>query len=250
MAYDFSWHADHGALTDSSAETVLRTLMEIFAPQSVLDVGCGDGRWLRQCLKLGVQSATGVDGPWTDLKSLVIPRDCFIVQNLEQRFSLSRKFDLVLSLEVAEHVAPASSEGFIANLVAHGDCVLFGAAIPYQGGFRHINERWQSFWAEAFAHHRYQVFDLFRSRIWNSEAIHFWYKQNMLLYINVERADLLATAETYLRKNAVYQLPLDVVHPEKYQAIASYDQIAFKSLLRKLPRKALEKARSVIAGGI
>jgi SAM-dependent methyltransferase len=248
MAYDFSWHANHGALTDSSAETILRMLMDAFAPQSVLDVGCGDGRWLRQCEALGATTTAGVDGPWTDVSALLIPRDRFVVQNLEERFSLGRKFDLAISLEVAEHVAPKASEGFIANLVAHSDCVLFGAAIPYQGGFRHINERWQSDWAQSFARHRYRVFDLFRNLIWSSAAVHFWYKQNMLIYINEDRTDLLAAAERYLRDKAVHQLPLDVVHPDKYQAIASYDQIAFKPLLRKLPRKVLEKAHSVIAG--
>lgn len=104
-----------------------------------------------------------------------------------------------MSLEVAEHLAPEHSEQFVANVVAHSDCVLFGAAIPDQGGYRHINERWQSYWAGIFARQGYRAVGLLRSTIWANDAIHFWYQRNMLLYLNSSRDDLMARAADHMR---------------------------------------------------
>jgi SAM-dependent methyltransferase len=246
MTYDFEWHARHGDRTDTSAKIILEILKGVFDFKSVLDVGCGDGRWLRQCAALGVETCIGVDGPWTDKRRLLVSTDSIAIHNLVGRFDLHRRFDLAVSLEVAEHIAPEHSEQFIANLVAHSDWVLFGAAIPYQGGFRHINERWQSYWAGIFDGHGYQVFDLLRNIIWTNTSIHFWYKQNMLTYVNRNRSDLIATVASYIATKGISQLPVDVVHPEKYEAVASYDQIAFRPLLKKLPSRAIHKARSIV----
>jgi hypothetical protein len=56
-----------------------------------------------------------------------------------------------MSLEFAEHIKPQFSKTFVENMVRHSDVVLFGAAIPFQGGFRHVNDVCRSFWAELFA---------------------------------------------------------------------------------------------------
>jgi hypothetical protein len=42
-------------------------------------------------------------------------------------------------------------------------------------------------------------------------------------------------------------LPIDIVHPEKYEALASYNQIAFEPLLRKLPSRIVSKVSSMLA---
>lgn len=248
VAYQFSWHARHGAMTDSSARVVMEQLASFLPLRSVLDVGCGDGRWLRRCSALQVDTTLGVDGAWTRRDALCIDEDRVVVRDLEQPFDLGRRFDLVISLEVAEHLPPAAAETFVANLVAHGDCVLFGAAIPFQGGFRHVNERWQSYWAGLFDRHELQVFDVCRARLWSRTDVHFWYKQNMLLFVSRRRPDLLQAVCAHIERERIQQLPLDIVHPDKYAAIASYRQIAFKPLLRELPMQAITKARSLLTG--
>src|SRR5215472_1038912 len=104
--YDFSWHQSHGDLTLSSARCVAPILHSLFGLESVLDVGCGDGRWLASFRECGVTVITGIDGPWTDLAKLQIEPSNFSVLNLSERFDLQRKFSLAVSLEVAEHVDP------------------------------------------------------------------------------------------------------------------------------------------------
>jgi SAM-dependent methyltransferase len=245
--YDFEWHKTHSDQTSASANVIVPLLKSIFAVSSVLDVGCGDGRWLACFLSSGVRSICGVDGAWTDQSSLLIPQHYFSVRDLSKPFDLDQRFDVAISLEVAEHVASEYSVQFIENLTKHSDIVLFGAAIPFQGGFRHINERWQSYWASLFNSQGYQCFDPFRSQIWQREEVSVWYRQNMLLYVKRERHDLISRIRSHLDLNRVPEMPIDVVHPERYEAIASYSQIAFKPLMRKLPKLAAKKLADVIS---
>lgn len=245
MGYDFDWHARLSAGTESAARIVLSPLCTFLKIASAVDFGCGDGRWLRQCRELGVSTTVGIDGPWTREGDLVIPREDLRILDLETPIDLGRRFDLVISLEVAEHCVPECGELFVDNLVRHGDAILFSAAIPYQKGYRHVNERWQSYWASAFAARGYQCFDCFRSRLWGRDDVHFWYKQNLLLYINRDRDDLLRAVVEYMQREGIAPLPVDIVHPDKYLASATYDTIAFRPLMRKLPGKVAGKAAHV-----
>jgi hypothetical protein len=68
----------------------------------------------------------------------------------------------------------------------------------------------------------------------------------MLLYLRRERQDLISRIKSHLDLNHIPEMPIDVVHPERYQAIASYSEIAFKPLMRKLPRLAAKKLADVI----
>ena len=172
------------------------------------------------------------------------------MHNLENPLQMGRQFDLAMSVEVAEHVAKEFSGQFVKNITAHADLVLFGAAIPYQGGFRHINEQWQSYWADRFATEGFRCFDLIRSLIWTRNDVYFWYKQNCLIYIRESRADLIAQAEASITKHGASQLPMDVVHPELYDNLASYRQIAFRPLLRQLPKLVAQKTFAIISGKI
>ncbi len=240
--YDFEWHKDHGEKTTTSAERIIDLLAPVLSMDAVLDVGCGDGRWLAAFWARGATTILGVDGPWTDMTRLLIPADQVAIHDLTQPFDLGRRFDMALSLEVAEHVDKTCSEAFVDNLVRHADVVLFGAAIPFQGGFRHVNEKWQSYWANLFDARGYATYDILRHRTWNDDGVHFWYKQNALLYVN--RTNIAATdrVSRHIAEQNIQQLPLDIVSPEKYAVLASYRQVAFKPLIKELPLRMAEKA--------
>ena len=77
----------------------------------------------------------------------------------------------------------SASEGLVRDLCALADTVLFAAAIPFQGGAGHINERWQSWWAQKFSENGYDPFDVLRRDIWGRRDIAWWYKQNTILYV-------------------------------------------------------------------
>jgi 2-polyprenyl-3-methyl-5-hydroxy-6-metoxy-1,4-benzoquinol methylase len=136
----------------------LPEILHVFEVRSALDVGCGIGTWLREFDRLGVKSYLGVDGDYIDLNQLVIPRDRFKSRNLEETFNFGW-FDLFCCVEVAEHLPSSVANNFVASLVKSEPIVLFSAAIHRQGGTGHVNEQWQSYWAEKFAHHGYVTLD-------------------------------------------------------------------------------------------
>jgi len=246
--YDFDWHKSHGDKTSSSGAVIAGILSKSFRINSVLDIGCGDGRWLRAFRDQGASVTRGVDGPWTNQSRLLIEQSDFTVHNLEKPLRMGCQFDLAMSLEVAEHVSREFSDQFVKNITAHADLVLFGAAIPYQGGFRHVNEQWPSYWAEKFASVGFKCFDLIRSLVWTRDDVFFWYKQNCLVYIRESRADLVAQAETSVAEQGASRLPMDIAHPELYSNLASYRQIAFRPLLHQLPVMVAQKAYALISG--
>ncbi|MFL5915682.1 MAG: class I SAM-dependent methyltransferase [Gaiellaceae bacterium] len=214
---DTSYSADYyRILADESrrsADRVLPVLLESSTVLSALDVGCGLGTWLAALQDLGVKDVVGIDGDYIQRELLQFPSERFMPLNLEESFDLGRRFDLVISMEVAEHLAPASAEAFVGSLVRHAPTILFSAAIPRQGGTDHVNEQWPDYWAEKFRRHGYLAVDAIRPRIWGDPAVAFWYAQNTILYV---RPDHLPES---LRSRVVEDLTsLSVVHPRQFSA--------------------------------
>jgi SAM-dependent methyltransferase len=166
----------------SSADVVLPIALETIPAQSVIDVGCGVGTWLAACEARGLTDYLGIDGDGASA-SLDISPDRFRVVDLTQPFGIGRTFDLAMSLEVAEHLPAASATHFVTELTTLAPAVLFSAAIPGQGGTRHINEQWPSYWAGLFQARGYVPMDVIRPRVWDHPDVDWWYQQNTLLYV-------------------------------------------------------------------
>lgn len=192
--------------TAHAATRILAALPPAVRRGSVADIGCGTGTWLAAALADGAGSAFGIEGGWVTPDMLDDPRIGFAPHDLEQRFA-GPHVDLALSLEVAEHLTPERADSFVADLVAMAPVVLFSAAIPGQGGVNHLNEQWQSYWAQKFFDHGYRAADVVRPIIWSDPAIPAWYKQNTILYLDgaeIERTGVEPVASLAF---------LDKVHP-------------------------------------
>lgn len=161
---------------------VVPILIDLFKPESILDVGCGTGTWLKVFKDSGVSNIYGIDGANVNPDQLLISESEFIEKDLREQFSLGKTFDLVLSLEVAEHLPEAVSTIFVESLCRHGVTILFSAAIPRQGGQNHLNEQWPEYWAAKFKQFGFTGYDIVRPLIWNSEDVFYWYKQNMIVF--------------------------------------------------------------------
>lgn len=177
-----------------SAKVVTALLLGEFSVESLLDVGAGHGAWAAQWIDAGVPDVLAVDGSYVDRSRLAIDVAHFHAHDLEQPLDLGRRFDLVQSLEVAEHLPALAADTFVQSLVRHGDIVLFSAAVPHQGGEHHVNEQPPEYWRAKFAAHDYTAFDWLRPKIAGEGAIMPWYRFNSILYANAAGISRLSAA--------------------------------------------------------
>ncbi|MEW4448467.1 methyltransferase domain-containing protein [Qipengyuania sp. JC766] len=211
--YSRGFHDDRHARTHRAALEILGFLHRLVEFESLCDFGCGVGSWLAAAEEIGISDVRGYEGTWAREADMVVAPEIIDLRDLRQPIGTDRRFDLAMTLEVAEHLPEDRAATFVADLCAHSDLVLFSAAIPMQGGVGHINERWPSYWAEFFSGNGYDPFDIVRPHFWNERHIPFWYRQNTLVYAKrgSEKVDLLAKADPASRSL------LDLVHPEQYE---------------------------------
>ena len=211
--YSHAFYTDRHQKTLCAAETILSLLLErIPIVNSAVDVGCGVGTWLSVLVQRGTKDVLGLDGSWVDRNLLVVDELSFREADLTLQLDVERRFDLAISLEVAEHLPAQGAEAFVASLIALSDFVLFSAGIPFQGGKSHVNEQWPDYWAALFNTHDYVTLDFIRGQIWTDRGIPTWYKQNILFFVKRNRLGEVRIALGELCG------PLLIVHPELYLA--------------------------------
>ncbi len=197
------------SLFRDSALAILPLILDVVHPRSVIDVGCGLGVWLSVLKSMGVPDILGIERPGYDREKILVPQENIALMDLREPLRLSRKFDLTLSLEVAEHLPPDRASSFIDDLTGLSPVIAFSAAIPLQGGPGHLNEQWPDYWISLFDQSGYEAFDIIRPAIWRNDEVKFWYRQNLLLFI-----DRTCIAKFPSLSNLPKPLPL--VHPAAY----------------------------------
>lgn len=204
--YDADFYRNQKFKSRESAERMLSALLPLVGDVgSALDVGCGAGGWLATlaAMRPGLEYL-GVDHPDVPKAEMFIDPARFSGRDLSKPLDLGRRFDLAMTLEVAEHIAASEADVFVGNLCAHADVVLFGAAIPLQGGTGHVNEQWPVYWIGRFAARGYQLFDVVRPLVWSDDAIAPWYKQNAMLFMKPPRAPAVEDLEDWRGRSLVH----------------------------------------------
>ena len=189
---------------------------------SAIAAGHGDGALLRELARLGVGYIQGVAQPFLTLEN-------------------GRRFDLAISLEVAQLLPSERADAFIDDLTRLSNMVLFSAAIPGQNEKLHSNERWQDEWAASFQARGYYAIDAVRPRIWHRDDVDAAVRQNTILYSNLaglERYPGLLTDRVSLLSS------LRVVHPQIWAAVRANSTPARKPVAQAIPayiRRASER---------
>jgi hypothetical protein len=138
---DDYWLGFFGAIADRIVETI--------KPPRVLDAGCAMGM-LVETLR-----ARGVDAEGLDLSSYAIAHVAEAIRPFCRQGSIADEFpdryDLIVSIEVLEHLGAREGEAAIANICRHTDDVLFSSTPFDYRESTHVNVQPPEHWAEQFA---------------------------------------------------------------------------------------------------
>ncbi|MHC4748935.1 MAG: methionine biosynthesis protein MetW [Planctomycetota bacterium] len=187
--YDEQYYTDGlDPLYEKSCELIVESIMKVFCPKSVIDVGCGPGQLLLELKERGVtcrgleySSAAlnicrqnGINVTQFDLEHDVLPRDF--------------KADVVVSTEVAEHLQEQYADRFVDILCAIADNVIITAAEPattYIADRTHVNEQPKDYWIEKFAcngfTHKEDIVSQFQAD-WKKHKVKPWFVQHLMVF--------------------------------------------------------------------
>lgn len=168
----------HGCQT--SADAVVPVVYhDLLKPKAVIDIGCGEGWWANKFKELG-SNVLGIDGSYVKTSPLGSDFKAVDIDVVGSLTGIPRA-DLVVCLEVAEHLKASRADSFVEELCGLAPTLLFSAAIPRQPGVDHINCQWPSYWAEKFSKHGYATSGNIRDLFWDDDKVEPWYRQNLLI---------------------------------------------------------------------
>ena len=203
---------------DSAADSILPIVLDMFDVNSVVDFGCGNCGWLKAAENLGVQEVRGVDSSIAG--TTAIHPENIVKRDLTAPIDLGQRYDLVMSMEVAQNLPRGSEDIFVDTLCRHGDLVLFSSAIVghilEQRGGNSSNEQFLSYWVAKFLKKGYVVADVIRPKIWNDDNIELCYRQDTLLFVNRENEELIKKVDT----EAEF---IDAIHLGYYRGILRHN---------------------------
>ncbi|MEI7451629.1 MAG: methyltransferase domain-containing protein [Candidatus Falkowbacteria bacterium] len=140
-----------------SAAAFVDVVLKYYHPTSVVDIGCGAGIYLREFDKKGINDLLGVDGAPSAANEFLLAKDKLVIFDLAQKYNFTKKYDLALCLEVAEHLEEVDADVLVDTITSAADDIIFTAAVPGQGprSIGHINEQPHEYWITKFAAQNY-----------------------------------------------------------------------------------------------
>ncbi|XVJ67680.1 MAG: class I SAM-dependent methyltransferase [Lacibacter sp.] len=181
------------SIFDYDYAAIAETIIKEYQPKRIIDFGCGTGDLAKAFASRGV-TVEAIDGYSTpDFSAYsnihftkVDLNNTVAAQHFLKQFE--GKFDLAISIEVAEHLNPDVSSSFIEWMTSMADVIVFSAAVPSQDGDGHINCRSRSEWYEFIKQHDFVIADTLRQYFTSNSRLGLWHKLNVVDYVHQETA--------------------------------------------------------------
>jgi SAM-dependent methyltransferase len=169
----------------ASFRVMAQSLIRLFHPRSVIDVGCGSGGLLAQLAQAGVPDCRGIEYSYAGRQRCRALGIAVSSGDLSKRCFIDPEIDLCICMEVAEHIPPQFADQVVRNLTAGPKLLLFSAATVGQGGHDHVNEQSHSYWIEKFAKNGYQLDEAATAQLradWGEQSVVPWLTRNAMLF--------------------------------------------------------------------
>lgn len=153
------------------------TICQNLQVKSIIDIGCGNGGYTMNFLKHGI-NCVGYDGsPLTP----EITKSICQIKDFSEIVDLG-KFDLVLSLEVGEHIPVKYEQIFIDNVChAAKDLITISWGIEGQLGYGHVNCRNNDYVIAEFEKRNF-IFDKETTDYLREKSTFHWFKNTILCF--------------------------------------------------------------------
>ena len=156
-------------------------IKENINPKKVVDIGCGPGTYVYSLRDNGI-NAYGYD-----IDDRVDGKDYLKKLSL---FEINDKSDVVICLEVAEHIETSLSDSIVDSIIRNVNddgIIIWTAAIPEQGGVGHINCQKKEYWEDKFISRGFHRDCAIESKLLEyirSGPYMGWFSQNLMIFKN------------------------------------------------------------------
>ena len=164
--------------------SIVEILYNHFRPESVLDVGCSNGLHLKAFRGFGVENVHGIEGTiyWIPYMRENIG-DQFSIIDLRRPISFFRRFDLVISFEVLEHLERDAAVAAVGNVTSFGDTLCI-TTNPKRSKL-HLNAMKNGYWIDLFKFYGFCHYDEeseFLMRQFEDIECPVWFKENLKVF--------------------------------------------------------------------
>lgn len=173
--------------------TIVESIISAYNPKRIIDFGCGTGDLAKAFASQGVvvEAIDGYSNPdfsnYNNIRFTKVDLNDIEATNAYlKQFDI--KFDLAISIEVAEHLNPDISLSFINWLTTSADVIIFSAAVHSQDGDGHINCRSRSDWYNMLKHNSFIIADTLRQHFKLNHNLGLWHKLNIIDYLHKDSA--------------------------------------------------------------
>lgn len=167
---------------------IAESIIKEYQPKRIIDFGCGTGDLAKAFASRGiaVEAIDGYSNPdfstYSNIRFTKVDlNNITSTQEFLNRFDV--KFDLAVSIEVAEHLNPVVSPYFIEWMTSMADVIVFSAAVPSQDGDGHINCRSRSDWYQFIKQYDFVIADTLRQHFISNPRLGLWHKLNIVDYV-------------------------------------------------------------------
>lgn len=173
-----------GHFFDKSLGEELIKLLPHMKLNDIGDFGCGPG-WYTYLLHKNGYDINGYDGnPNTKELTSLLFNDGFYCQkfDLTDNITTKKPFDMIICLEVGEHIPQKYEETFFSNLVNNAaKYILLSWAIPGQIGWGHINCHTNEYVISKMKQRGFE-YDPIISRILRKSSSLHWFKNTIMFF--------------------------------------------------------------------
>ena len=135
----------------TSAEIMMNSLVRDLKPTSLIDIGCGPGHFANEVKRLDETIDVSAVDIEESAKDFINPNVNFNITDLSVPMLVEKKSDVVICLEVVEHIDEKHEYILCENIVKHvGKYLVVTIAQPHQKDPGHINLKEPIYWINKF----------------------------------------------------------------------------------------------------